>query len=54
MSSFSQHGGTLHVTGKSALCFGIMADHYYRGGKNPVLAAVGRRAVGEVLAEYAS
>lgn len=35
-----------------ALCFGLTADHYYRGGRNPVLAGVGRRAVGEVLAEY--
>ncbi|PAZ09654.1 phosphotransferase [Streptomyces sp. SA15] len=37
-----------------ALCFGLMADHYYRGGKNPALAAVGRRTVSRVLAEYAS
>ncbi|WP_406492784.1 aminoglycoside phosphotransferase family protein [Streptomyces sp. NBC_01604] len=36
-----------------ALCFGLTAEHYYRGGKNPVLAAVGRRAVREVLTEYA-
>ncbi|KOU56825.1 phosphotransferase [Streptomyces sp. MMG1533] len=36
-----------------ALCFGLTAEHYYRGGKNPVLATVGRRAVQEVLAEYA-
>jgi aminoglycoside phosphotransferase (APT) family kinase protein len=35
-----------------ALCFGLTADHYYGGGKNPVLAAVARRAVAEVLAEY--
>ncbi|MGI5375222.1 aminoglycoside phosphotransferase family protein [Streptomyces sp. CA-251387] len=38
-----------------ALCFGLMAEHYYGdtcgNGTNPVLAAVGRRAVGEVLAE---
>lgn len=39
-----------------ALCFGLMAEHYYGdacgNGTNPVLAEVGRRAVGEVLAEY--
>ncbi|MDX3619114.1 aminoglycoside phosphotransferase family protein [Streptomyces europaeiscabiei] len=35
-----------------ALCFGIVAEHYYRD-KGHVLAEVGRRAVGEVLAEYA-
>ncbi|MGN9758879.1 aminoglycoside phosphotransferase family protein [Streptomyces sp. SD31] len=39
-----------------ALCFGLMAEHYYGGlcgnGTNPVLARVGMRAVGEVLAEY--
>ncbi|MDF3147735.1 MULTISPECIES: aminoglycoside phosphotransferase family protein [unclassified Streptomyces] len=39
-----------------ALCFGLMAEHYYGdvcgNGTNPVLAAVGRRAVAEVLAEY--
>ncbi|MFD3618285.1 aminoglycoside phosphotransferase family protein [Streptomyces sp. NPDC058676] len=35
-----------------ALCFGLTAEHYYRGGKNPVLAAVGHRAVAEVLAEH--
>jgi aminoglycoside phosphotransferase (APT) family kinase protein len=37
-----------------ALCFGLMAEHYYRGGRNQVLADVGRRAVAEVLAEYAN
>ncbi|MFJ8537662.1 aminoglycoside phosphotransferase family protein [Streptomyces sp. NPDC093591] len=39
-----------------ALCFGLMAEHYYGGrcgnGTNPVLAGVGMRAVGEVLAEH--
>lgn len=34
-----------------ALRFGVGAVHYYRGGKNPVLAAVGMRALEEVLAE---
>lgn len=38
-----------------ALYFGLAAEHYYGArcgnGKNPVLAAVGRRAVEEVLAE---
>ncbi|MEU6302087.1 aminoglycoside phosphotransferase family protein [Streptomyces chartreusis] len=38
-----------------ALCFGLMAEHYYGdacgNGTNPVLASVGRRAVAEVLAE---
>ncbi|MFD5012347.1 aminoglycoside phosphotransferase family protein [Streptomyces chartreusis] len=38
-----------------ALCFGLMAEHYYGdtcgNGTNPVLASVARRAVGEVLAE---
>ncbi|WAZ21557.1 aminoglycoside phosphotransferase family protein [Streptomyces cinnabarinus] len=38
-----------------ALCFGLMAEHYYGdafgNGMNPVLAEVGRRAVAEVLAE---
>ncbi|MEU0406498.1 aminoglycoside phosphotransferase family protein [Streptomyces griseorubiginosus] len=33
-----------------ALCWGVGAVHYYRGGKNPVLAAVGRRAIDEALA----
>lgn len=41
-----------------ALCFGVMAEHHYGdrcgNGTNPVLAAVGRRAVGEVLAEYSA
>ncbi|MER6128237.1 phosphotransferase [Streptomyces sp. NPDC001795] len=32
-----------------ALCFGLMAEHYYRE-TNPVLAAVGHRAVKEALA----
>lgn len=38
-----------------ALCFGLMAEHYYGdafgNGMNPVLAGVGRRAVAEALAE---
>ncbi|WP_405971922.1 aminoglycoside phosphotransferase family protein [Streptomyces sp. NBC_00988] len=34
-----------------ALCFGLVAEHYYRGGRNPVLAGVGHRAVREVLGE---
>ncbi|BBC36545.1 hypothetical protein SGFS_078390 [Streptomyces graminofaciens] len=34
-----------------ALCFGLVAEHYYRD-KGHVLAEVGRRAVGEVLTEY--
>ncbi|MFB6933718.1 aminoglycoside phosphotransferase family protein [Streptomyces chartreusis] len=38
-----------------ALCFGLMAEHYYGdtcgNGTNPVLASVGRRTVAEVLAE---
>jgi aminoglycoside phosphotransferase (APT) family kinase protein len=33
-----------------ALCFGLMAEHYYRE-TNPVLAAVGHRAVAEALAD---
>ncbi|MGC9538470.1 aminoglycoside phosphotransferase family protein [Streptomyces sp. UG1] len=41
-----------------AFCFGLMAEHYYGdvcgSGTNPVLAGVGRRAVGEVLAEWHS
>ncbi|MFC8090976.1 aminoglycoside phosphotransferase family protein [Streptomyces sp. NPDC057301] len=41
-----------------ALRFGLTAEHYYGevcgNGTNPVLAAVGRRAVSEVLAEWAS
>ncbi|MFE9018659.1 aminoglycoside phosphotransferase family protein [Streptomyces sp. NPDC007808] len=40
-----------------ALCFGLTAEHHYGdvcgNGTNPVLAGVGRRAVGEVLAEHA-
>ena len=35
-----------------ALCFGLVAEHYYRGGRNPVLAGVGHRAVREVLEEF--
>ncbi|MER7833432.1 aminoglycoside phosphotransferase family protein [Streptomyces sp. NPDC095602] len=35
-----------------ALCFGLMAEHYYRV-RNPVLAAVGHRAVVEALADTA-
>ncbi|MFJ8166159.1 aminoglycoside phosphotransferase family protein [Streptomyces sp. NPDC096136] len=34
-----------------ALCFGLTAEHYYRG-TNPVLAAVAHRTAAEVLAEY--
>ena len=34
-----------------ALRFGLGAEHYYRGGRNPVLAEVGHRAVEEVLGE---
>ncbi|GLW97495.1 hypothetical protein Misp02_15820 [Microtetraspora sp. NBRC 16547] len=34
-----------------ALCFGLMAEHYYRV-KNPILAGVGRRAMFEALADY--
>ncbi|MFB7224948.1 aminoglycoside phosphotransferase family protein [Streptomyces sp. NPDC056227] len=34
-----------------ALCFGLMAEHYYRV-KNPVLASVGRRAMLQALADY--
>ncbi|SDO90961.1 Predicted kinase, aminoglycoside phosphotransferase (APT) family [Streptomyces sp. cf386] len=38
-----------------ALCFGLMAEHYYGAicgnGTNPVLAAVGMRTVDEVLTE---
>ena len=34
-----------------ALCFGLTADHYYRV-RNPVLAAVGRRAASEALADH--
>ncbi|MFD5404876.1 aminoglycoside phosphotransferase family protein [Streptomyces griseorubiginosus] len=33
-----------------ALCWGVGAVHYYRGGKNPVLAEVGQRAIDEALA----
>lgn len=33
-----------------ALCFGLMAEHYYRA-TNPVLAGVGRRAIVEALAD---
>ncbi len=35
-----------------ALCFGLVAEHYYRGGRNPVLAGVGHRAVAEALREF--
>ncbi|WP_330267082.1 aminoglycoside phosphotransferase family protein [Streptomyces griseorubiginosus] len=35
-----------------ALRWGVGAVHYYRDGKNPVLAAVGRRAVDEALAGF--
>lgn len=34
-----------------ALCFGLMAEHYYRV-KNPVLASVGRRAMSQALADH--
>ncbi|GHI89916.1 aminoglycoside phosphotransferase family protein [Streptomyces xanthophaeus] len=34
-----------------ALAFGLTAHHYYRGGRNPVLAAVALRAVHEALAD---
>ncbi|MEW1639137.1 aminoglycoside phosphotransferase family protein [Streptomyces sp. NPDC093801] len=34
-----------------ALCFGLTAEHYYRG-TNPVLAAVAHRTVAEVLADH--
>lgn len=33
-----------------ALCWGVGAVHYYRGGRNPVLSAVGQRAVEAALA----
>ncbi|MCX4908868.1 aminoglycoside phosphotransferase family protein [Streptomyces sp. NBC_00878] len=36
-----------------ALCFGLVAEHYYRV-TNPVLAAVGHRAVAEALADCAA
>ncbi|MFG2292110.1 aminoglycoside phosphotransferase family protein [Streptomyces sp. NPDC048603] len=32
-----------------ALCFGLTAVHYYRGGRNPVLAEVARRTLTEIL-----
>jgi aminoglycoside phosphotransferase (APT) family kinase protein len=35
-----------------ALCLGLGSEHYYRN-KNPALAAVGRRAMFEALADYA-
>ncbi|KUN69671.1 aminoglycoside phosphotransferase family protein [Streptomyces griseorubiginosus] len=35
-----------------ALCWGVGAVHYYRGGKNPVLAEVGQRAIDEALAGH--
>ena len=34
-----------------ALYVGVIALDYYRGGTNPALAAMCRRAIGEVLAE---
>jgi aminoglycoside phosphotransferase (APT) family kinase protein len=34
-----------------SLLWGVGAVHYYRDGKNPVLAAVGMRAIEETLAE---
>ncbi|MEW1830237.1 aminoglycoside phosphotransferase family protein [Streptomyces sp. NPDC088196] len=37
-----------------ALRFGSGAEHYYRGGRNPALAAVGHRAVEEALADFKS
>ncbi|MFE9607445.1 aminoglycoside phosphotransferase family protein [Streptomyces sp. NPDC006012] len=36
-----------------ALCFGLMAEHYYRR-TNPVLAAVARRTTAEALADHAA
>ena len=33
-----------------ALCFGLMAEHYYRV-TNPMLASIGRRAMDEALAD---
>ncbi|WP_405859251.1 aminoglycoside phosphotransferase family protein [Streptomyces sp. NBC_01515] len=35
-----------------ALCFGLVAEQHYRGGRNPVLAGVGHRAVREALEEF--
>lgn len=35
-----------------ALCFGLVAEHHYRGGRNPMLAEVGHRAVAEALKEF--
>ncbi|MFG2795473.1 aminoglycoside phosphotransferase family protein [Streptomyces pseudovenezuelae] len=35
-----------------ALFWGVGAVHYYRGGRNPVLTAVGTRAIEEALADY--
>ncbi|WP_331719340.1 aminoglycoside phosphotransferase family protein [Streptomyces sp. NBC_00158] len=35
-----------------ALRFGLTAEHYYRGGRNPALAAVGHRAAAEAIADH--
>ncbi|MFB6809179.1 aminoglycoside phosphotransferase family protein [Streptomyces sp. NPDC056387] len=35
-----------------ALRFGLTAEHYYRGGRNPVLARVGHRAAAEAIADH--
>ncbi|MEU8616456.1 aminoglycoside phosphotransferase family protein [Streptomyces sp. NPDC048623] len=35
-----------------ALCWGIVTENYYGGGRNPVLAAVAHRAWREALQEY--
>ncbi|MEV6263938.1 aminoglycoside phosphotransferase family protein [Streptomyces sp. NPDC051784] len=35
-----------------ALRFGLTAEHYYRGGRNPVLAAIGHRAAAEAVADH--
>ncbi len=35
-----------------ALCFGLVAEHHYRGGRNSMLAEVGHRAVAEALREF--
>ncbi|MFF5707270.1 aminoglycoside phosphotransferase family protein [Streptomyces sp. NPDC012794] len=35
-----------------ALRFGLTAEHYYRGGLNPVLARTGHRAAAEAIADH--
>ncbi|MFE2143749.1 aminoglycoside phosphotransferase family protein [Streptomyces sp. NPDC059456] len=35
-----------------ALRFGLTAEHHHRGGRNPVLAAVGHRAAAEAIADH--